>query len=427
MIVSLAVLVIAAGGCGSSGGGSDPTGATGPSIDTHRPHAVVTEERTYVDASRTTQANGSAPESATRTLVTTVLVPQGEGAPFPLVVLAHGFGGNRETLEPMATEWARAGYMVAIPAFPLTNFASPGGVNGSDIDNQPGDVSFVIDSVLADPAYSGIADGDAIALAGHSNGGITTLATIANSCCRDRRIGAAIVFAGVTSPIGGGTYDLTDIPPTLWVHGTDDSMIDVDQASRNFNDAASPKGMLRIEGGSHVSLLVPGSPEFATVAAATIDFLDAELRGDPAALDALPSDGLDGVATMYWSGDDSDGVTAPTVPRTATERTATISARDGLVAGQTVTVTWSGFLPGKTINIVQCASDGRGGSGSCEIVPGRVLIPNPTGSGTMDITITVGTVGNGICDADNPCTLLINDAGLQDPDAFIYFPLTFAR
>jgi len=55
-----------------------------------------------------------------------------------------------------------------------------------------------------------------------------------------------------------------------------------------------------------------------------------------------------------------------------------------------------------------------------------VLIPDPTGSGQLEMAVIVGKVGNGVCDASNPCTILVNDAGLQDPAAFVYFPITFA-
>ncbi|MEY2958579.1 MAG: hypothetical protein RLZZ01_1147 [Actinomycetota bacterium] len=434
IIVALLLVVLAGCSSTSTGTGSDATTHVAtPVAELVRPYDTARETRTYVDDSRATRANGSAPALPTRTLVTTIVHPTSDaGAPFPLVVFAHGFGGNEDLLIPLATSWARAGFFVAIPRFPLTTTSAPGGVNGSDIVEQPADVGFVIDSVIAEsedansPLHD-LVDPDSLALAGHSNGAITTLGTIANSCCRDRRIDAAIVFAGTTSPFGGGTYDLRDIPPVLFVHGTDDALIDFDMGARAFNDAASPKGMLRIENGSHVSILVPTAPEFVAVERTTTDFLDATLRADAAALTGLPDDGLDGVATMFWSGDDASGVTVPTIARSTARRTATITAQDGLRAGQTVTVTWNGFIPGRTVNIVQCTGDGRGGSETCEIVPGRVLIPDPTGEGSLDITITVGAVGNGVCDADHPCTILVNDAGLQEPEAFVYFPITFAR
>ncbi len=434
-----AVLVTALLCIACSGGESSRSASTTlPDLRSARPLAVGTTKRTFVDSSRPTQANGTAPALASRTLVTTVVYPATSTGidapadrahgPYPLIVLAHGFGGDDTLLLPLATEWARAGYVVAVPLFPLTNARAVGGVNGADIANQPGDVSFLIDTLTHtnDALADGVIDTERIGLAGHSNGGITTLGTIANSCCRDRRIDAAIVFAGITSPFGGGTYDVTDLPPVMFVHGVNDAQIDYDQAARIFNSASSPKAMLRVDVGDHVSIIWSKAPTWSTVVTATTDFLDLTLRGDTTAADRLATDQVAGQTTMFWSPDADHPATVPVSAQATMNRTATISRQDGVRNGDRATVTWSGFLPGKTVNIVQCTGDGRGGSETCEIVPGRVLIPDPTGSGSLDITFTVGKVGNGVCDAAHPCTILVNDAGLQDEDAFVRFPITFA-
>lgn len=455
--LALALLAALAGaGCSASSGSSRrATEADPAAILDHRPFGVGVTTRTLVDPSRPTPANGTAAERPDRTLVTTIIYPTAPlGAvqrppradvvpeavvdaapdtadgPYPLVVFAHGFGGDEKLLLPLARIWAQAGYVVAIPRFPLTTALAQGGVNGGDIVNQPADVGFVISTLTTanDTPVNGLIDERRVALAGHSNGGITTLGTIANSCCRDRRIAAAIVFAGITSPFGGGTYDLTDIPPVLFVHGVNDTMIDFDQAARIFNDAAAPKAMLRVENGSHVSILVPTAPEFAEVAAATTDFLDRHLLGEAFAAERLAGDQVPGRSTMYYAPDDTAAQTVkvPVQARAATNRTATISKQQGLTNGERISVTWSGFLPGKTVNIVQCTGDGKGGSDTCDIRPGQVLLPDPTGSGRLELPVTVGKVGNGVCDAAHPCTILVNDAGLQEPDAFVYFPVTFA-
>src|ERR671930_612347 len=71
--------------------------------------------------------------------------PPAEGR-FPLVVWAHGWNSTGETFLPYAELWARQGYVVALPTFPLSR---EGVADGDDVQNQPGDVSFVIDQVLA--------------------------------------------------------------------------------------------------------------------------------------------------------------------------------------------------------------------------------------------------------------------------------------
>ena len=44
------------------------------------------------------------------------------------------------------------------------------------------------------------------------------------------------------------------------------------------------------------------------------------------------------------------------------------------------------------------------------------------------LQIVAGPVGTGVCDADHPgCEVVVNDAGLTDPDASIRFPISFAK
>jgi hypothetical protein len=249
---------------------------------------------------------------------------------------------------------------------------------------------------------------------------------VANSCCREPRAKAAVVLSGVTSPYSSGTYDLADTPPILFVHGRNDGAIGYDQAVLMYNAARGPKGLLTLEEADHGDWLSPDSPAFAGAVQTTTDFLDAYLRDDAAARTRLPDDGAKGITTMTWAGKAGATSTLPTIPVPETNRVATVSATTGLTAGQTVTVTWKGFLPGKTINIVQCAGDGRGGTATCDLLHGNLLKPDPTGEGTLPLEIQVGPVGNGVCDATHPCTILVNDSGLQDPDAFVYIPVTFA-
>jgi len=109
-------------------------------------------------------------------------------------------------------------------------------------------------------------------------------------------------------------------------------------------------------------------------------------------------------------------------------REATVTPSTNLRNGQTVRVSWKGFLPGRVVNVVQCAEGGRGSSAACNLVTGKILQPDPTGSGSLDLEIVVGQVGNGICDADHSdCVITVNDASLQDDDANIRIPIAFAR
>ena len=451
VFAALFAFALAALGCAGSGDSSEGTGSTGaPQTSTapqlERPYAVGQVQRTYVDTSRPTPAAEGRPERPDRTIEATVLYPaEGttgggvvenataaeRGGPFPLVVLGHGLGGNVEYLTPLAAEWAAAGYVVALPRFPLTHAGTPGGIDGADVQNQPADVAVVIDEMLAASAGSeaplaALVDPDRIGVAGHSNGGITTLGAVANSCCRDERIRSALVLSGTPAPFADGAYDFDDIPPIMFVHGVNDQAVAYNETVETFNRAATPKALLTLERADHVDWLVPTNEAFPVAVQATTDFLDGYLRGDTDAIDRLGADQESEVATMHFAPDEAAATTVDTIPTPETDRQASVSADGDLVDGQTVTVTWSGFLPGRTVNVLQCVGDGRGGTASCGLSEGHVLVANPTGSGAIDLTVRTGEFANGICDAQHPCTILINDSGLLDEDAFRYFPITFA-
>ncbi len=433
-VVAGALLV----GCSDDGGGAAPEPVPSPA-----PHAVGLVQETYVDDSRSTPADDEVAERPERILVTDVLYPaEGDagsapveeaapdpaGGPYPLVVFSHGLGGSFELYRGLLEQWAAAGHVVAAPRFPRTYEDTPGGLDAADVQEQPGDVSFVIDQVLDATArngpLSGLVDPEAIGVAGHSNGGITTLGLVANSCCREPRAQAAVVLAGTDAPYGGGEYDLADASPILFVHGTEDEQLSYDAAVSMFNRAAGPKGLLTLEGEDHGGWFA--DDHLAGVVEATTDFLAAELRGDEAALERLADFDVADMA-LAWVAEEGSTVTIPTIPRPETNRMATVTPTDDLTDGQSVTVTWEGFLPDGTINIVQCVGDGEsGGSAACDLTDAYILQPNPTGEGATQIDIVVGPVGTGVCDGAHPCTIVVNDSALQDDAAIIRIPITFA-
>jgi len=96
------------------------------------------------------------------------------GGPFPLVVFGHGFAVTPSIYGTQLRAWARAGFVVAAPVFPLGNANAPGGPNEADIVNQPRDMSLVISRLLAASANGrnplvGLIDAKRIAVAGHSD------------------------------------------------------------------------------------------------------------------------------------------------------------------------------------------------------------------------------------------------------------------
>ena len=297
----LAVLVVAVGACAGTTeeAGGDPadaradgsaapaapgtTEAMAPITGADVSYDVVTEVRTWVDGTRTTPEAGREPAEDVRALETYLWYPEGDG-PFPLIAFAHGFAGHPERFSELLSWWAAHGYVVAAPRFPRTSSDSPDNVEGlPDLASQPGDVSFVIDRVLAASApggdLEGLVDGERIGAAGLSYGGGTTYGLVYNSCCRDDRIDAAEVLAGFDFPFPG-TYDLSVGPPLLIVHGTADPALAYDEAVRVAEGAGVPTWFVTLVDGLHAQPFQDDpSPFDRQVEALTLDFWDEHLAG----------------------------------------------------------------------------------------------------------------------------------------------------
>jgi dienelactone hydrolase len=287
----------------TQGGGTTSTVAPGPPFD------LTTVSETLVDTSRVTPATDDAPELPSRTLETTIIAPTAAG-PFPLIVFSHGLTGEPARHTELSSAWARAGYVVAMPAFPLTN-ASVANANGNvaDVANQPGDVSFVIDQVLAadaDPAspLHGKVLTDRIGVAGHSLGGATTYGVAANDCCRDDRIDAVIIMSGLRLVNPAGDH-LGSMPPTMLLHGVADPLLKVAMADEIYPQLSAPKWYVRLLVAGHAEAYEnTPSPSDGVVTAATTDFWQAYLApqagpADPGILDRLRRDAaVDQISTV---------------------------------------------------------------------------------------------------------------------------------
>ena len=360
--------------------------------------------------------------------------PADRGAgPYPLIVFSHGLGASPASYRGLLVAWAAAGYVVAAPAFPKTNSAAAGGIDPGDFANQPADVSAVITGILeasaaTDGPLAGVVDSDSIGVAGHSLGGITTLGVAANSCCRDDRVKAAVVMAGDPLTFPRGTFDYADAPPILLVHGTADDLVTYEASVDVFNSAKAPKGVLTIKKGDHGAPVSPAGPAFASVAKTTTDFFDVYLKADPDALDRLEADGNTHTTRVVFASKPGTIVTLPTAStQPARELEATVSPDTDLTNGQTVTVSWKGFTPGKTINIVQCSNRTAGDASACDLKTGKILQPNPTGSGSLPLEIVTGPVGTGVCDSTTTdCQIVFNDGGSLDPSASVRVSISFA-
>ncbi|HQU27389.1 MAG TPA: hypothetical protein PLS29_10220, partial [Acidimicrobiales bacterium] len=222
--------------------------------------------------------------------------PLRAAGPYPLVVFSEGYAIAPQAYGALLDAWAAAGYVVAAPVYPFTDPAEPGGLNESDIVNHPADLRYVITSMLrlaASPGgdLSGLVRSDAIAVIGHSDGGDVSLATVANTCCTDPRIGAAILLSGAELTSFGGQYFARPTAvPLLVVQGTADTINPPACSVQIYDAAPSPKHYLSLFGLSHTGAYLPAGPARAVVERVTVDFLNAYLKGSSTALGRMASD-----------------------------------------------------------------------------------------------------------------------------------------
>lgn len=419
--------------------------STGPAI-AQAEHPVGALTRTFVDTSRPTPRNVDRPKRPERELETTIwypatavpdasgaAVPDVDGGPYPLIVFAHGYSATPATYEDLLTRLAAAGYVVAAPRFPLSSGGGPHTPDAGDVVNQPGDVSYLIDELVAasradEGPLAGMIRPKAIGVAGHSNGGITALGITAHSCCRDERVKAVAVLSGTPAPYPGGKYSFTDMPPFLAIHGTADGLVAYDDIVRTFNAARGPKVLLTVEGGDHGSSASVSGPAAASVLATITDFFDGALRGDQAAIDRLPGDAEPGVTTIVAATDPGSTEKIPIAPKPEYDRKVTVTPRRDLESGDVVTVRWTGFSPEGVINILQCGPDRSSGAAGCDLTRAAILHPDPTGEGEVQLTIIEGPVGDSICDAKHPpCVIIANDDSSLLPDAVVAIPIRFKK
>ncbi|NUO61292.1 MAG: alpha/beta hydrolase [Hamadaea sp.] len=217
-----------------------------------------------------------------RKLPTTVYYPKASGH-FPVVIFGHGLNGNPTGYAELLRRWAAAGFVIAAPAFPHTS-AGVAKFDVMDVLNQPADVSAVLDGLTALPASDGvrkILDLKAVAAAGHSAGGITTVGVFSKQP-RDTRFTAGVVLAGNSLGVGQA---FTGTPaPMLFVHAEQDPVVPAYTDRAVFDALPWPRAYLPLTGDGHSAPYVSRrDPQFTLVVSATVDFLRWALYRDASA------------------------------------------------------------------------------------------------------------------------------------------------
>lgn len=235
------------------------------------PYATGKQDFSLVDRQRSTAANNGYPEVAERILETSVWYPAqnrpfewlrpgppplaADACPAPLVIYSHGFMSFRSNGAYLAKYLASHGYIVAAANFPLTRLGTPGGPQLTDVINQPGDVSFIIDTLLgwsdtADNRFAECIDHGRIAATGLSLGGLTTTLLAFHPEYRDPRVQAAVTIAGPIAILGEDFFNHPSIP-IMMIAGDIDAMVDYQRHAVQFRAWVPEATLVTLQDGSH--------------------------------------------------------------------------------------------------------------------------------------------------------------------------------
>jgi len=217
---------------------------------------IVTESIELVDTSRPTSPNGDYAGSATRELKGVIWYPEKPGHQFPLIVYSHGFMSSVSEAEYLVNFLVPKGYILVAVNYPLSHGSAPGGPNVNDVINQPGDVSFVIDTLLtrnADATNSlyDLVDPSRIAAVGLSLGGLTTQLVAFHRDVRDPRLNAAVSIAGPSTFLEPRFFETSDIP-FMMIAGSADAAIPYATNAAPIPSKANGSLLVTLDQGSHV-------------------------------------------------------------------------------------------------------------------------------------------------------------------------------
>jgi len=262
-----AVIVIALGVAGywfiSIPATAVPDGAVSQSRYHPGPFEVISESFEVVDEHRVTQAYGDFSGLPSRTLAGEIWRPAGRKTPGPLLIYSHGYMSFHLEGLYLARFLASHGYTVVAVNYPLTGFIAPDGPLASDVANQPGDISFIIDTLLrrngdnADALHDTI-DPDRIAAAGVSLGGLTTMLATFHRRWHDPRIAAAISIAGPSSVFSPRFFSGRDVP-FLLIYGDSDAIVAYRDNAMPLLDKYPDSILVTLVGASHAGFAQPAS------------------------------------------------------------------------------------------------------------------------------------------------------------------------
>jgi predicted dienelactone hydrolase len=221
--------------------------------------------------------------------------PAEKGAPYPLVVMSHGFSGTPIAMSWLAENLASKGYVVAAPHHEDPPLTDPAGFV-APLLLRPLDIAFVAHTVQArargqDVFFSGLVDPDRVALAGYSMGGYGVLTAagaalspassaivpggyltayaLGGPKAKDLHIDGLKAVVAISPAGGAGTVRAWDPAglaqlrtPTLFIVGDQDKLVGYDPGVKSIFEGAvnAPRDMLVYSNGAH-SIGMNGAPE----------------------------------------------------------------------------------------------------------------------------------------------------------------------
>ncbi len=243
--------------------------------------------------------------------------PARPAAPLPLVILSHGYPGNRFLMSPLAENLATKGYVVVSIDHRDSTYGDKAAF-GSTLVNRPLDQMFVLNEMArlgADPTsfLSGLVDAGTTGLIGYSmggygavisaGGGVTQASTEltwgapagtlavhlarsqSHAALVDPRLKAVIAIA----PWGmeRGFWDADGLggiaKPILFIAGDADDVSGYEKGTKAIYEGAvnAPRALLTFENANHNAAAPMPAPEESWQPVASLDFVPFDHYADP--------------------------------------------------------------------------------------------------------------------------------------------------
>ncbi len=239
-----------------------------------------------------------------------------KSGPYPLLIISHGYPGNRFLLSHLAENLASKGYVVVSIDHTDSTYDNQAAF-GSTLLNRPLDQLFVLNEMArlnaTDPTLKGMINADQTGLIGYSMGGYGVVNTLgggftaasvgyawgtpdgalavrqsgnpAHTASLDKRIKAAVAFA----PWGwnAGFWDAAGLAgiktPVFFVAGSVDSVSGYSPGVRNIFEASvnAPRYLLTFENANHNAGAPIPAPKETWTPVSTLNFVPAEHYSDP--------------------------------------------------------------------------------------------------------------------------------------------------